>query len=263
MNIIFIALAIISAIILPGCQNQQAEASNVESPATSPPSGGAKTPVLVELFTSEGCSSCPPADKLLTTLDRDQPVDGAEVITLGFHVDYWDSGSWRDRFSSAEYSRRQAEYGRHFGSGSYTPEAVIDGTVEAVGNNRTTVRDAITSRTAVRKAAITATIVGDKMRIDVSDIPASKVSTVYMFAAESGLVSNVSGGENSGSQLSHVSVVREMRSIGTIDAGQSTAKFEAAMPSNAGWKAANLRYVILVQEDSTLRVVGVKRISRP
>ncbi len=261
MNLFFAVFTIVASIIAPACQTQVSQVLTVADPVASN-EASAKSPVLVELFTSEGCSSCPPADKLLTTLDRDQPVDGAEVITLGFHVDYWDSGSWRDRFSSAEYSRRQAQYGSHFGSGSYTPEAVIDGTVEAVGNNRTTVRDAIRSQASAPKAAITAEIVGDKMRIDVSDIPASKASTVYIVAAESGLVSNVSGGENSGSQLSHVSVVREMRSIGKIDAGQTTAKFEAPMPVNSGWKAANLRYVVLLQENGSLRVIGVKRISR-
>ena len=263
MNILFAVFAITATIFFPGCGSPNVSATNTDNQSFSAPVTGTKTPVLVELFTSEGCSSCPPADRLLTTLDKEQPVDGAEVITLGFHVDYWDHGGWRDRFSSADYTRRQEDYGRHFGSGSYTPEAVIDGTIEAVGNNRTTVRDAIISRTSLPKAAITAEIVGDKMRINVSDIPATQSSTVYIVAAENGLVSNVSGGENSGSQLSHVSVVREMRAIGKIDAGQTVAKFEAPMLSNSGWKAANLRYVILVQENSTFRVIGVKRISQP
>lgn len=263
MNILFAAFAITASIFFPGCGSPNESATHTDNESFSVPVTGTKTPILVELFTSEGCSSCPPADRLLTTLDKEQPVDGAEVITLGFHVDYWDHGGWRDRFSSANSTRRQEGYGRHFGSGSYTPEAVIDGTVEAVGNNSTTVRNAIISQTSVPKAAIGAEIIGDKMRINVSNIPATQASTVYIVVAESGLVSSVSGGENSGNQLSHVSVVREMHAVGKIDAGQSLAKFETPMPMNADWKAANLRYVILVQENSTLRVIGVKRISRP
>ena len=262
MNILFAVFAITASIFFPGCGSPNVSATNTDNESVSAPYTGTKTPILVELFTSEGCSSCPPADRLLTTFDNEQPVDGVEVITLGFHVDYWDHGGWRDRFSSADYTRRQEEYGRHFGSGSYTPEAVIDGTVEAVGNNRTTVRDAIVSRHSVPKAAITAEIVGDKMRINVSDIPAAQASTVYVVAAENGLVSSVSGGENSGSQLSHVSVVRELRAIGKLDGGQTSAKFETPLPVNSGWKAANLRYVVFVQENASLKILGVKRISK-
>ena len=263
MNVLFAAFAITASILFPGCESPNVQVLNADNQAISTSANGTKTPVLVELFTSEGCSSCPPADRLLTTLDKDQPVDGAEVITLGFHVDYWDHGGWRDRFSSADYTRRQENYARHFGlNSSYTPQAVIDGTVETVGNNRETVENAISSRATVPKAAITPEIVADKMLINLSDIPVGRVSTVYIVAAENGLVSNVSGGENSGSQLTHVSVVREMRAVGKIDAGQTSAKFEAPLPVNAGWKVTNVHYVVLVQENSSLRIIGVKRISR-
>ncbi len=263
MNLFYAVFAIAAAIIFPGCQTQSAQMANTADPGVSNQSHAAKSPVLVELFTSEGCSSCPPADRLLTSLDKDQMVNGAEVITLGFHVDYWDHGGWRDRFSSAEYTRRQEAYVRRFGlDSSYTPQAVIDGAVEAVGNNRESVKDAINSAAASPKAVISAEIVGDKLRIELSEIPAKQASTVYLAAAENGLVSNVSGGENSGSQLSHVSVVREMRVVGKLDAGQTTAKMEAALPVNSAWKAPNLRYVVFVQENASLKILGVKRISK-
>ena len=266
MNIFFAVIAFVAAVVFPACSMQSVHGSNdsevmtVDQPVDT--EKGAKTPVLVELFTSEGCSSCPPADSLLIELDREQPVDGAEIITLGFHVDYWDSRQWRDRFSSAAFTRRQQEYASHLKSGStYTPEAVIDGTVEAVGNNDRAVKGGISAGVSVAKALISSQIVADKIRLDISEIPSSKASTVYLAVAENGLNSNVSGGENGGQHLYHVSVVRDLRAVGKIDGGQTNAKFEVAIPTNADWKAANLRYVVFVQENGNMRILGVKKIT--
>ncbi|MCU1263294.1 MAG: hypothetical protein JWO80_6179, partial [Bryobacterales bacterium] len=95
-----------------------------------------RTPVVVELFTSEGCSSCPPADKLLAEIERAQPVANAQVLVLSEHVDYWNRLGWRDPFSSVQFSQRQSDYSAAFQKdGVYTPQMVVDGRAEFVGSN--------------------------------------------------------------------------------------------------------------------------------
>src|SRR6185437_1570311 len=95
-----------------------------------------KRAVVVELFTSEGCSSCPPADELLSHLGQDLAAKNVQVIPLGFHVDYWNSLGWKDRFSSAEFTQRQEQYTQSLKvDGPYTPEMIVDGSVEFVGND--------------------------------------------------------------------------------------------------------------------------------
>src|SRR5438309_4363112 len=104
----------------------------------------AATPVLVELFTSEGCSDCPPADALLEKLIATQPIAGAEVIGLGQHVDYWDQQGWKDRFSSAALTNRQHVYGASFALESvYTPQMIVDGRAQFVGSDGNAARKAI------------------------------------------------------------------------------------------------------------------------
>src|SRR5204863_4528217 len=105
---------------------------------------GAATPIVVELFTSEGCESCPPADVLLRQLASTQPVPGAQIIPLSLHVDYWDQLGWKDRFSSALLTNRQRVYGTRFNIDSvYTPQMVVDGRSELVGSDGAAARKAI------------------------------------------------------------------------------------------------------------------------
>src|SRR5687768_4382247 len=134
-------LSVISGLLLlAACssQNKQVEAQSKEkinSNEGQKMNSANKTPVLVELFTSEGCSSCPPADAVLARLENEQPDKNAEIIALAFHVDYWNYLGWKDEFSSAVYSERQSGYAAAFKQNSnYTPQMVVDGETEFVGS---------------------------------------------------------------------------------------------------------------------------------
>jgi hypothetical protein len=180
-------------------------------------------PVLAELFTSEGCSSCPPADAVLTQLDRLQPVHGAHIIVLSEHVDYWNHLGWRDPFSSPQFSQRQAGYARLMGSEVYTPQLVIDGRVQLNGSDSNDIQAAI-ARAAVKPKLpvriVQATREGDNAMVHLS-IPAlaSGRSDVWVAVADDSAQASVTKGENSGRTLAHVAVVRSLTKVGSVSKG--------------------------------------------
>jgi len=195
-------------------------------PASTPPDGPRRA-VIVELFTSEGCSSCPPADALLQKLDQAQPVPGALVIALSEHVDYWNNLGWKDPFSSAVYSRRQEAYGRRFRLDSvYTPQVVIDGNAEALGSDARQVQAAIRQATKMDKLEVRISpifknasgVATVHVEVDPSDTLATQSRTrVILALAENAVVSRVLRGENSGRKLDHVAVVRSLIDAGRLD----------------------------------------------
>jgi hypothetical protein len=185
------------------------------SAPTAPPDHGI---ALVELFTSEGCSSCPPADALLERLATDAATSGRHIYCLSFHVDYWDHLGWKDRFSSAAFTERQGEYAKRLGATSlYTPEMVVNGTDEFVGSDRnaaeSAIRDAL-SRSEEASLKLEATAKGHDVsaRCQVAHLPAGAVVNVAWVDAHA--TSKPSGGENDGRALRHVNVVRDLRSMG-------------------------------------------------
>jgi len=216
------------------------------------------SPVVVELFTSEGCSSCPPADALLTELDR-QPIAGAEIIPLGIHVDYWNQLGWVDRFSSKEFTHRQNDYARHFGLDSvYTPQMVVDGHYEIVGNDSARARKLIAAEAQARRSATVEIRQADDHTLDVRVEHAGGSPEVLLAITENGLSTSVRAGENGGRELHHSAVVRELVRLGSAKSG--SFEKQVAIPHNEDWNHANLRAVAFVQSAGTGEIQGAASI---
>jgi hypothetical protein len=223
-----------------------------------------RVPVVVELFTSEGCSSCPPADALLRQLAREQPLPGVEIVTLGEHVDYWNDLGWPDPFSSAAFSARQSRYqARVFTSGVvYTPQLVVDGVAEAVGSNASAVRRAVQKAATRVKLGVHLSAARDGAHavVDIAvDAPRAGGADVVLVAVEDGLTTDVPRGENRGRTLSHDAVVRWLGTVGRVGAGNAT-RLEHALPLAADWNAEHMRIVALVQDSASLAILGAAQV---
>ena len=219
----------------------------------------ARVPVLVELFTSEGCSSCPPADAFLRRLIDEQPIDGVEVIALSEHVDYWNRLGWQDPFSSKEFSERQSAYARVRRSDRiYTPQLVIDGNAEVVGSDAAAAHRAIlqAARAPHARLQLEAARGGTDriaVRLEISDLQ-RKAGDALLALVEDGLATDVTRGENANRRLRHDGVVRAMHAIGDVR-GQG-ASLTAEFPLEAAWAVERLRVVAFLQDSRTLRVTG-------
>ncbi|MCO6510275.1 MAG: DUF1223 domain-containing protein [Aridibacter famidurans] len=247
-------LAVFSAVSL-----QSAAADDSHVPASVPEGSGSKTvrPVLVELFTSESCASCPPAEQNLAYLQKEQPYSGAEIITLAFHVDYRDVPGWKDPFASPLFTQRQQVYDRKFRTGNiYTPQRVVDGDIEFIGSKLDKAESAIKRSLKRDKGQVELSVAGSKIEIRVRALPDTDYATVYLAYAEDGLTSSVRGGENAGKTLGHVAVVRSLNGIGRIEPGQIEFEMEAALNIGADWNREKLKAVVFVQENHTRKIVA-------
>jgi len=233
---------------------------------TSAVEGGRK-PVVVELFTSEGCSSCPPADVLLQRLVAQQPAAGAEIIALEEHVDYWNHDGWIDPYSSAEWTERQQGYVAVFKKDPYTPELVVNGNSQFVGNDarraefeiekaagglKTEVK--ITSGNPEAKGAQRFTVSVGKLARNA----AGDVAEVWLAVTEDGLQSSVSLGENAGHVLHHIATLRSLHKIGVANASGESVSFagDPVVKFNSHWNPENLHVMVFVQEKKTREVLG-------
>jgi hypothetical protein len=223
--------------------------------------------VLVELFTSEGCSSCPPADKLLADLEGDQMVKGVQVIAISEHVDYWNRLGWKDPFSAAEFSKRQLDYMQALGlQDVYTPQMIVDGRTQFVGSNLKAAREAIANAARAPKASIslvikTTTQKSLRLAVQIDNLPeVTKDDTLEVMLAltESDLLSNVSRGENKGRNLLHAAVARKLINIGKMNG--KTFQAEKNVDLDSTWKRKDMKVVAFVQERASKRILGAKAI---
>jgi hypothetical protein len=224
-------------------------------------------PVIVELFTSEGCSSCPAADRMLARLEQTQPVPGAQVVAIEEHVDYWNQLGWNDPFSSPQYRARQNDYAVAFKANNiYTPQMVVNGQSAFVGSDMNRAYHEIgaaaqTSTTLVDLAANVNSRDPDllDLSVQVSNSKTNKWrdSNVYLAVTENGLSTYVQHGENSGRNLRHSSVVRSFGVIGRVNPqGANGGQLVSTLRLPREWKRENLHAVVFVQERDTFRITG-------
>lgn len=221
--------------------------------------------VLVELFTSQGCSSCPPADQMISNLGREKGE--VEIVPLSFHVDYWNYIGWRDVFSSPKWSERQRQYTAALpGNRTYTPQLVVQGQLDCVGSNEQCIRQAV-ARTAALPAMATIDIqdareVGGSVYVDANATlePGQPGVVANVVVFENGFSTDVRRGENRGRALRNDFVVRRLEQVGTIASGDTqTRRVTTKIPIRDGWREENLGVVVFLQDPATRKVLGVAR----
>jgi hypothetical protein len=212
---------------------------------------------LLELFTSEGCSTCPPADQLLSQIAANARTNGQRILTMEFHVDYWDHLGWTDPFSSAEFSARQERYVEVLRlAGVYTPQLIVNGAEGFVGSDRRRAESAITAalaRPASTSLEFRVTAGATDYRVDYKVSAAPKGAVLCLALVDSNVVTRVGAGENSGRTLAHTNVVREFVSLRLGDRREGTATLRGPRT-----KPTSAMHVIgFVQDSRTLAVLGV------
>jgi hypothetical protein len=215
-----------------------------------------RAPVLVELFTSEGCSSCPPADAALMRLIRDQPVRGAWIVALSEHVDYWDDLGWRDPFSSPSFTQRQEAYARRLPSGNvYTPQLVVGGAFHLVGSEEDAARAAIVVAATEPGGEVSASKVpdGEAVLQVTARWPAGIHAEVLVALVRDHAFSRVERGENAGRTLEHVAIAQAVHPVGS---GAGSFSGRVKLP---GAQEAD-RAVVFVQERNGGRIHGVTSV---
>ena len=259
---------IIPGVIVLGCSGLVSGGAWLTS--THPALDTPRTLVLVELFTSQGCSSCPPADELLIRLDEQQPVAGALVIPLSEHVEYWNGLGWRDPFSAPTFTQRQQEYGDALATGVlYTPQMVVDGRMEFVGSQRETAQQAIARAAAAPKAEIALVRTdsgGSPVTVEVTISGVSRLGALgdadlWLAVTEEGLATDVRRGENAHRRLRHAAVVRRVEQIETLPTpipDRLTAAAQVALEPE--WQVRSLRLVAFLQERKSRRVLGATQV---
>jgi hypothetical protein len=256
----FLSLAFLQTTSIAHAQGQQSESKS----AAAQTANANAHPVLVELFTSEGCSSCPPADAFLQKLDIYQPIPGAQLIVLSEHVDYWDHDGWKDPNSSSSLTERQALYDRILGKDSpYTPQLIVDGASEVPANDAQRVEKALKSAVDTPKVSVR---IGE-MKIEAGNpsVLQTHVETdgnfdkhnadVFVVVALDHVESQVLHGENGGRHLTHVAVVQQLTRVGKVQKGKSFGQ-DIELKLKPGTDPKNVRVIAFVQETGQGRLLG-------
>jgi hypothetical protein len=203
----------------------------------------ATQPVVVELFTSQGCSSCPPADALIREL-RKQP----NVIPIAYHVDYWNYLGWRDPFSAREWTQRQMQYIHAFNlSSSYTPQIVVSGAREMIGSNEGAVRAAIEEATQHGSIATVKVTLDHGNAVVETNAPRAGLELIVV-TTEDGIVTKIERGENRGLTQTNDAIARKLVRIEGIAAGKSTHRVET--------DAQHGTVIAMLQDPATLRIIA-------
>ena len=234
----------------------------------NPPAASAQ-PIVVELFTSEGCNTCPPADALLAQIADKELAPGVRIIAFEEHVDYWNHDGWTDPFSSHLWTERQSSYEPFVNRSPdaiYTPQLIVDGNHEAIGSDGKKVAGLLSDASKQPKAPVKLSAVAGSVAVQISiaggaDTAELKNADVFLAITETGLQSNVTAGENAGKMLKHAAVLRRLDKIGSPD--KKTNAFAGTVPLklNDSWKKENLRVVVFVQERKSRQIVGAAEIA--
>ncbi|MFZ1918266.1 MAG: DUF1223 domain-containing protein [Terriglobales bacterium] len=237
-------------------------AQQVDDKSATPSTAGAESqPVLVELFTSEGCSSCPPADALLEKMDTMQLTQGAQLIVLSEHVDYWDHDGWKDPNSSAALTERQSSYEAVLGEKTaFTPQFVVDGSNELRQGGPQRMEDTIKKAAAIPKIPIRidgTNVDAGNLRVHIgTDVNSDKHNAdVFVAIALDRVESQVLRGENTGRHLVHVAVVQQITKVGKLPKGK-TFDQQVQLKLKSGEDSKNLRIVAFIQEPGPGKVLG-------
>ncbi len=231
----------------------------VQLRCTAQATGQFEPVALIELFTSEGCSSCPPADKLLAATLQNADASGSKIFGLAFHVDYWNRLGWKDSFSTKQYTDRQAMYVTGLGlNGAYTPQMVVNGTTEFVGSDKASLNKALLKALNTKSAAgftlLKAVPNGDKLSVSYAlkgDIGGSQIHVALVTLHAS---TDVKSGENRGLQLQHTHVVRQFVSAKALLSGN------IELPNIPPAQPANCLVIAYVQQDGNLRITAAASV---
>jgi hypothetical protein len=248
-------IAILAAFLVSAAMLSKAVTGHIHKATSKSPNKGF---AVVELFTSEGCSSCPPADELVSRIQKESA--GQPIYILAYHVDYWNRLGWKDVFSSAEYSKRQGQYSEWLKSGSvYTPQIVVNGQKEFIGSEEGTLRNAI--KASLQKSAAATLnfsnvkLIGNNIDLQYHTEATLNNTLLVLALVEKAAQSKVKSGENSGRTLLHVQIVRQLQNINLNGKGNGNS----SIPITQGLNVKDLELVGFLQNKSNGEILAATR----